>query len=99
MSHRPTRVKQANRMRKRLRRRPLARYMNLVEWLRDRGHAQTAGAARKMLTEGRVKSESHIVGRREQEYRKPGHDETFVEFIAEPIVSAKLRSTLRVVPA
>lgn len=62
MSHRPIAEKKLNRLRKALRRTPTT-YIDLVEWLQDHRYAQTAGGARKMLVEGRVHVDSHVVGR------------------------------------
>lgn len=62
MSHRPTRVKAANRLRKSFRQ-VLPSYINLVDWLVDRKHARTKREARQMILDGRVKSDSHAIGR------------------------------------
>lgn len=61
MAKRPINVKAANRVRKAFRT-PLEGYINPVRWLRDRGHAQTAGEARKIILAKRLKINSHPVG-------------------------------------
>lgn len=45
-----------------LRKGRLPRYLNLIHWLEDHGHAETAGEARKLVKEKRVRHESHPVG-------------------------------------
>lgn len=62
MSHRPINEKRAARMRKAMTRKPLPAYVDLVKWLRSRGHAQTGGAARDLILAGRLMSDSHKVG-------------------------------------
>jgi hypothetical protein len=54
--------KRERRMIRALRKGCIPVYVDLVQWLRDRGEAQTAGAARKLIGERRVKSESHVLG-------------------------------------
>ncbi len=55
--------KKLRRLRKAVNRRPLPAYIDLVRWLKDRGHAQTTGGANRLLVAGRVRSDSHTVGR------------------------------------
>ncbi len=38
-------------------------YMDLVDYLIDYGHAKTKREANNLLIEGRIKCDSHIVGR------------------------------------
>lgn len=87
MSHRPREAKQIARLRKHLRT-SLPAHIDLVMWLMDRGHAKTAGEARRMLADGRVKADSHIVGRFQTSHGK---------WEASPAVPAELRSRLLVV--
>lgn len=95
MAARPTHAKKMRRLRKALRRTPPA-YIDLVEWLRSRRHAQTAGAARALLIDGKVMSESHVVGR--ERITVPGPDgEPIERWIESPRVPARLRDSLRVV--
>lgn len=95
MARRPTKQKQLRRLRKALRRTPPA-YIDLIDWLKTRRHAQTSGQALTMLADGRVMSESHVVGRRREIVRKPDGKEAEV-WVADPRVPAKLRNTLRVI--
>jgi hypothetical protein len=62
MSSRPIEQKQRRRVAKLLRRTPLPAYIDLIEWLKDRGHAQTTGEAKKIILDGRVKADSHVLG-------------------------------------
>lgn len=66
MSKRPREEKKIRKLEKALRRTPPAR-IDLVEWLKRHKHAQTSGEARKLLTDGRVRIGSHVVGRVEIE--------------------------------
>lgn len=43
-------------------RQQLPPYIDLNKWLRERGYANTAGEADRMLLAGRVKSDSHTLG-------------------------------------
>lgn len=100
MSKRPILNKRANRVRKALR--PgLTRNMDLVEFLITRRHAQTRGAARKMLEEGKVRVDSHPVGRINvpmlvKPFKDGEEPEVENRWIAQPIVSADLRDRLMV---
>lgn len=71
----------------------LPAYIDLVQWLRSHGHATSAGAARKIIAAGRVKSESHVLG-------KEGVVEYVVNgvprLMGNPRVPAHLRSSLYV---
>lgn len=72
---------------------PLPASVDLVSWLRSHGHAQTAGAARKIIAAGRVKSESHVLGKEAVvEYVVNGQ----VKLLGNPSVPAHLRSSLYV---
>lgn len=64
MSHRPSFEKKMRRFRKQLGRKRLPAYIDIIEWLKDHGHAQTTGEAIRLLLDERVKSESHTVGLR-----------------------------------
>lgn len=87
MSHRPIVRKKANRLRKALRRTP-DRHIDLVEWMVARHLAPTRKAARAMILDGKVKSESHTVGRDRLDKDSP--------YYLVPVVRAELRKTLRV---
>lgn len=51
------------RLRKALNRRPLKPWIDLVWWLKSNGHADTTGQAVRLMLDGKVRMESHIVGR------------------------------------
>jgi hypothetical protein len=40
-------------------------HIDLIDWLKTRGYAQTTGAAVRMLIDGKVRVDSHVVGRNE----------------------------------
>jgi hypothetical protein len=61
MAKRSIQQKKLNRFKKLFRRTP-DRYINPVEWLKDRGYASTSGQARQIIFDGRLRSESHKVG-------------------------------------
>lgn len=84
-------------MRKAMTRRPLLSRIDLVDWLRVRGHAQTGGAARDMILDGRVMSESHVVGIATEPRLQP--DGTVRDTKVVSRVPASLRGSLRVVEA
>lgn len=95
MSHRPVLKKRAQRVRKILSRSPLPKNIDLVHYLRTRGHAETAGGARKMLEEGKVRSESHVLGRVKMTVLEKGKEEE--RWVAQPVVPAKYRDSLQVI--
>lgn len=90
MSKRDITAKKLYRLRKQLARQPLPAYINLIEWLQDHRHAQTAGAARKLLLAGRVKVDSHPVG------RMPVPGGSSDEFLLSPYTAAENRSRIMV---
>lgn len=97
MAHRPIQKKKLRRLRKALRRTPEG-YIDLVRWLKDRGHAQTTGQANKIILAGRVRSESHKLGIMPVPYM--GADgEVIVQNVVAPHVPAVFRKTLRAVKA
>lgn len=61
MSKRPIIDKQLNRLRKSTRHK-LPAHFDLVQWLKDRNHAQTTGEAERLILAGRVRSGSHKIG-------------------------------------
>jgi hypothetical protein len=64
VSKRPIRQKKIRKLERALRKASApAAHINLIDWLKARGHAQTTGAAVKLLLDGKVRVESHIVGR------------------------------------
>lgn len=94
MSHRPTRRKAANKMRKAMRRTPKG-FIDLFQWLEDRGYADTQGQARKVILSKRVRSESHVVGIADVVFESPRGKET--TRMAERFIPASMRDTLEVV--
>lgn len=63
MSHRPIEAKQMRRLRKTLNRRPLPAWIDLVWWLKSNRYASTTGQAIRLMLDGKVRMESHVVGR------------------------------------
>lgn len=63
MAKRPTHAKKMRRLRKALNRQTPIAFIDLVDWLKTRGHAQTTGEARELLVDGKVRVGSHAVGR------------------------------------
>lgn len=61
MAKRPINTKRARGVRKLLRK-ELPAYIDLIHWLKVRGYAQTTGQAEKLILGGRVRSESHKLG-------------------------------------
>lgn len=92
MSKRNSReARKINKLRKTLRKNSIPAYIDLVQWLRDHKHADTAGAAQKLITEGRVKSDSHTLG------LTPVHLEGGKEIqVPSRFVPAKYRPTISV---
>ena len=96
MSARPILKKKANRVRKALRT-PLPRHFDLVQYLLDHKHAKTKREAREMLVAGRVRSESHVLGREKMPTLVKG--EVKLEWAPQPIVPVNFRnSDLTVLP-
>lgn len=85
MSARPIHAKKIARLRKVMRQTPHAR-INLVEYLTDRALAPSKRAARTLMIEGKVKAESHVIGRVKDGER----------WRADPIVNADLRGKISV---
>ncbi len=87
MSARHSEEKAIRRLRKALRQTPEC-WIDLVQWLKDRRHAQTTGEAKRLLLAGKVKVESHPVGR---VTLKNG------EHILSPYIGARFRKDIRFV--
>lgn len=94
MANRPILKKKLARLRKATQRTPLPAYIDLIRWLKDRRHANTTGEALRLLVDGKVRSESHVVGRRKHSFTGPDGE---VHERWEPVqfVPANLRDTLR----
>lgn len=87
--------KKVRAMRRALRKGRLPAYIDLVDWLRVRKYAQTAGAAREMLMDGKVKSESHPLGLRVIDVEGKDGEMKKVR-ILDPLVPARLRDSIYV---
>lgn len=108
MSKRSIKRKQANKLRKAFRRQ-LPRSLDLRHWLKSHGYADTTGQADAIILARRVKSESHVLGvvkglqPKPQTHLKVALGRELVEDdfervdVVNPLVPAKLRSTLTVV--
>lgn len=69
--------------------------LDLIDWLKTRGHAQTTGEAVRMLLDGRVMVDSHVVGR--VEYLDAAKGEK-VAYAISPLIGAHHRSNITVKP-
>lgn len=97
MSHRPINRKKANKLRKMLRGKP-DRYINLVQFLKDRRYVRTSGAAEKLILDGRVQAEGEVLGVG-QVPMLDQRGEVVQKDVVFPLVAADLRSKIEVVPA
>jgi hypothetical protein len=94
MSHRPIQAKKIRKLERALRKAGApAASIDLIDWLKTRGHAQTTGAAVRLLLDGKVRVESHIVGR--QQVPSAFQPDKEVWGIA-PLIGAHHRSNIRV---
>lgn len=89
MSARNTLEAKRGRRNRKLFRRELPAYLNLIDWLQDHRYAQTAGGARTLIRNKRVKSESHVVGLVKATNARGDQ----LEFV-QPHVPASMRATL-----
>jgi hypothetical protein len=97
MSRRPVQDKKVKRLRRTLERGTLTSYIDLIDWLKTRGYAQTTGEARRIILARRVRSESHPLGVRKVSQLSAQGKVEDVE-VVDPYVPAELRPTLRVEP-
>lgn len=74
---------------------PLPRRFDALVWLRDRGYAQTNGAARTLILDGRLKSESHTVGIAEEPRLGPDGAPR-MEKVVDRFLPVAVRNNLRV---
>lgn len=86
MSKRPITAKKLNRLRKALRRTPQG-HINLIQYLKDRSYVNTSGGAKAMLVAGRVRVDSHVVGRKPDPLNPD-------EFVIDPLISAEYRDRI-----
>jgi hypothetical protein len=94
VAKRPVLDKKVNRLRKALRNTPPA-FIDLEDWLIDRKYVQTKGAARKLLLDGKVKVESHTVGRIALDVNIGGDDEG-KKYVLYPFIPAQYRNDITV---
>lgn len=69
------------------------RFLDLVQWLKDHRHAQTTGAANKLILAGKVRHGSHVVGIRKQEVQAPTGEIEQVDYVY-PYVPSEWRGEL-----
>lgn len=82
-------------MRKAMRQTPKG-FLDLFQWLEDRGYADTRGQARTLILHKRVRSESHVVGITDVTLETPRGRET--TRMPEQFIPAELRTSLEVLP-
>lgn len=85
-------AKRARRARKNFRK-VLPAFLDLTDWLKDHGHAQTSGEASRLMVAGKVKADSHTIGR--VVVAGPRGKEVT---IPDPHVPADLRDRIQVIP-
>ena len=110
MAKRDIKRKQVNRLRKTLRS-SLPASIDLIQYLKDRGHAQTTGQAKAIILAGRVRADSHKLGIRKDRVPKPSavralmigrpltDDDYEEQDVVDPFVPAKLRADIQVLAA
>lgn len=64
-------AKKLRRLERALRKGRLPKWIDLIQWAQDHGHAQTAGAARKLIVDDRIRYASHPLGKKIIEFRGP----------------------------
>lgn len=69
--------------------------IDLVQWLQDHHYAKDRKTAVKLIQDGRVTSDSHVLGTRIIEHPDSGEKRE----VFEPLVSSHLRQSLTVLPA
>lgn len=94
MSKRPIKDKQIRRLERALRKAgaPQA-HIDLIDWLKTRGYANTTGAAVRLLLDGKVRVESHIVGRQKLPVPFQPDEE---EWGVAPLIGAHVRGKIEV---
>lgn len=85
------------RIRKALRRTPPA-YFDLIQWLRDRGYANTNKQARELILARRVKADSHALGVAPAPVRMPDGKVEMVDTVFRH-VPVEVKRDVTVVPA
>jgi hypothetical protein len=101
MSKRPLNIKRAKKLRRLIKATSPIGYIDLVQWLQDHGHAQTAGEARDLIQVGNVMADSHPLGMKEiheaPHFDGPGRMPT-LRLTGRPLIPAGLRGRIRVTP-
>jgi hypothetical protein len=99
MAHRSNNVKQARRLRKHFRRQ-LPAYIDLVQWLQDHRHAQTAGQAKRLMLDGKVRVAANAVGRKsDPRARAVGFKGLYLStdgWVLDPYLPAQFRNEIHV---
>jgi hypothetical protein len=99
VSKRPLNLKKARKLRRMIVHSSPIGYIDLVQWLQDQGHADTAGQAREIIGAGNVMADSHPLGMREI-YDVPVMDGSkglpTLRTQGRPLVPAGLRGRIRV---
>lgn len=104
MAKRSSQSKKLKRLRKALYRQPLPAKIDLVNWLKTRSYADSTRQAVELLKDGKVKVDSHVVGRTRQAVQRPltafetlrgdTAPEPELQWVASPIVPASYRDRL-----
>jgi hypothetical protein len=92
-------MKRAQKMRRLIVNRSPIGYIDLVQWLQDQGHANTAGRAREIIELGLVMADSHTLGM--NDIYEAGHMDgnkglPTPRLQGRPVVPAGLRGRIRV---
>lgn len=70
-----------NKLRKALRKDTLPAYIDLVQYLKDRKLVDTTGEAVRLIKDGRIKSESHVLGVTTVQVTEDKAVEVFTRFV------------------
>lgn len=73
-------------------------YIDLVQWLKLRGHAQTTGEAHRLILSKRVMADSHPLGLQAHSSVNDAGDLVTRELF-QPLVRARLRDSIHVTSA
>jgi hypothetical protein len=86
-------AKKIRRLERALKKGRLPKWMDLLQWAQDHGHADTAGAARKLISEDRIRYASHPLGKKTIDL--PGEQFGKIQ-VLDPRVPSHLRSSISV---
>lgn len=97
MSHRSRADKQLNKLRKALRRTPPT-FIDLPDYLVLRRMAKSRRHARELMLAGKVKRESHVVGRRREQVPVvvKGERKLVEQWVVDPMVGSDARGMITV---